>query len=191
MDDQQKLVRAGEVACKLRNISYDKLFVKTKKREIVECRQLAMYFAKKYTQLTLREVGDFFADRDHSTVCHAQKTIKTLSFNKNFKSKVDRLENEFLWYCSDTNPLFYVDGTIVFIEQKKQNLKNAGFIVLHNGLGNYAIHPGVQPVSYSLKGHKDSLKIYRGDNVCDDQSKEMFDMVMDIMLIEIKIKNKW
>ncbi|MFM9076182.1 MAG: chromosomal replication initiator protein DnaA, partial [Bacteroidota bacterium] len=40
---------------------------KVKKREIVIPRQVAMYFSKRFTQLTLQLIGENFGGRDHST----------------------------------------------------------------------------------------------------------------------------
>jgi hypothetical protein len=50
----------------------------TRKREIVECRQLCMYFAKKLTKKSLRTIGWYFGRKDHATVLHAVKTIDNL-----------------------------------------------------------------------------------------------------------------
>ena len=42
-------------------------------------RQIAMYLAKKLTTRSLPEIGRKFANRDHTTVIHAVKTIEKLS----------------------------------------------------------------------------------------------------------------
>ena len=53
---------------------------KTRKRHIVQARQLAMYFAKKYTKASLASIGSHIGKRDHATVLHACKTVDNLSF---------------------------------------------------------------------------------------------------------------
>ncbi len=42
-------------------------------------RQVAMYLSKKMTTRSLPEIGRRFANRDHTTVIHAVKTITKLS----------------------------------------------------------------------------------------------------------------
>ena len=51
-------------------VNLDAMKGKVKKREIVIPRQVAMYFCKRYTQLTLALIGENFGGRDHSTVIH-------------------------------------------------------------------------------------------------------------------------
>lgn len=65
---------------------------KVKKREIVIPRQVAMYFCKRYTQLTLALIGENFGGRDHSTVIHALESVEDMmKTDPNFKSTVDEL----------------------------------------------------------------------------------------------------
>ena len=42
-------------------------------------RQIAMFLAKKLTSRSLPEIGRRFANRDHTTVIHAVKTISRIS----------------------------------------------------------------------------------------------------------------
>ena len=60
---------------------------KTRKRHIVQARQLAMFFAKKFTKASLASIGSQIGKRDHATVLHACKTVDNLAttdkqFNK-------------------------------------------------------------------------------------------------------------
>ena len=65
---------------------------KLKKREIVVPRQVAMYFCKRYTQLTLALIGENFGGRDHSTVIHALEMVEDLmKTDVNFKVSVEEL----------------------------------------------------------------------------------------------------
>ncbi len=56
--------------------SPDVLKAKTKKKEYVQARQIAMYFCKKLTNASLKTIGLHFGGRDHSTVIHAIQTIE-------------------------------------------------------------------------------------------------------------------
>ncbi|MEK9614461.1 MAG: chromosomal replication initiator protein DnaA, partial [Flavobacteriaceae bacterium] len=63
---------------------------KTRRRHIVQARQLAMYFAKKYTKASLASIGSQIGKRDHATVLHACKTVDNLSFtDKQFRKYVE------------------------------------------------------------------------------------------------------
>jgi chromosomal replication initiator protein len=65
---------------------------KVKKREIVIPRQVAMYFCKRYTQLTLALIGENFGGRDHSTVIHALESVEDMmKTDPNFKANVEDL----------------------------------------------------------------------------------------------------
>lgn len=65
---------------------------KGKKREIVIPRQVAMYFCKRYTQLTLALIGENFGGRDHSTVIHALESVEDMmKTDPHFKASVEEL----------------------------------------------------------------------------------------------------
>ena len=51
------------------------LFSKRRTADLVKPRQIAMYFAKDMTSLSLPEIGDAFGGRDHTTVLHAVRKI--------------------------------------------------------------------------------------------------------------------
>ncbi len=68
---------------------------KTRKRHIVQARQIAMYFAKKFTKASLASIGSQIGRRDHATVLHACKTVDNLSFtDKQFRKYVDDLNQK-------------------------------------------------------------------------------------------------
>ena len=68
---------------------------KTRKRHIVQARQLAMYFAKKFTKASLASIGTQIGKRDHATVLHACKTVDNLSFtDKQFRKYVEDLSQK-------------------------------------------------------------------------------------------------
>ncbi|HEX8059331.1 MAG TPA: chromosomal replication initiator protein DnaA, partial [Cyclobacteriaceae bacterium] len=73
-------------------VELDAMKGKIKKREIVIPRQVAMYFCKRYTQLTLALIGENFGGRDHSTVIHALESVEDMmKTDANFKNSVDEL----------------------------------------------------------------------------------------------------
>lgn len=76
-------------------IPVDSLFVKTRKREIVQARQIAMYFSKNLTQSSLASIGSQIGGKDHATVLHACRTVTNLKeIDKNFRLSIDEIENK-------------------------------------------------------------------------------------------------
>lgn len=68
---------------------------KTRKRHIVQARQLAMFFAKKFTKASLASIGSQIGKRDHATVLHACKTVDNLSStDKQFRKYVEDLSKK-------------------------------------------------------------------------------------------------
>ena len=58
-------------------LNVEDLSVKTRKREIVEPRQIAMYMNELYTKESLKDIGRRYG-KDHATVLHASKTVINL-----------------------------------------------------------------------------------------------------------------
>ncbi len=61
------------------NIPLSEMLSQRRSRPLARPRQMAMYLAKKMTTRSLPEIGRRFANRDHTTVIHAVKTITRLS----------------------------------------------------------------------------------------------------------------
>lgn len=77
-------------------VELEQMKSKVKKREIVIPRQVAMYFCKRYTQLTLALIGENFGGRDHSTVIHALESVEDMmKTDINFKNSVEDLTKKF------------------------------------------------------------------------------------------------
>jgi chromosomal replication initiator protein len=77
-------------------ISVDLLKDKTRKKEVVTARQVAMYFAKHHTAHTLKTIGFHFGGRDHTTVMHSVQTVSDLvDSDKKFREQVDELRKKF------------------------------------------------------------------------------------------------
>jgi chromosomal replication initiator protein len=62
---------------------------KSRKKEVVMPRQIAMYLTKEHTDLALKSIGYHFGGRDHSTVIHSIQTINDiLETDKEIKEAV-------------------------------------------------------------------------------------------------------
>ena len=76
-------------------VSQDDLKAKTRKKEIVIARQVAMYFSKDYTNHSLKSIGYYFGGRDHSTVIHALQSVSDmLDTDARFRYSVDELKKK-------------------------------------------------------------------------------------------------
>ncbi|MFG3437564.1 chromosomal replication initiator protein DnaA [Nonomuraea sp. NPDC047897] len=59
-------------------ISIDDLCGSSRSRALVNARQIAMYLARELTELSLPKIGQQFGGRDHTTVMHAERKIRSL-----------------------------------------------------------------------------------------------------------------
>jgi chromosomal replication initiator protein len=66
---------------------------KTRKKEIVIARQIAMYFAKEFTGYSLKSIGYQFGGRDHSTVIHAIQSVSDyIAEGKDIKRFIEEID---------------------------------------------------------------------------------------------------
>ena len=74
------------------SINLQEMLSQRRSRPLARPRQIAMYLAKKLTTRSLPEIGRKFANRDHTTVIHAVKTIEKLSQdNSLMKKNIDEI----------------------------------------------------------------------------------------------------
>ena len=84
-----------KVVCDYFNLPLEAINSKTRKREIVQARQLAMYFSKKLTKSSLATIGLHCGNKDHATVLHACRTVNNLiDTDKQFRLYVEELEKK-------------------------------------------------------------------------------------------------
>ena len=76
-------------------IASDDLKSKSRKKELVVARQVAMYFSKQYTNHSLKSIGHYFGGRDHSTVIHALQAVSNaLDTEPHFKLSFNELQQK-------------------------------------------------------------------------------------------------
>ena len=74
------------------NISLNEMLSQRRSRPLARPRQIAMYLSKKLTTRSLPEIGRRFANRDHTTVIHAVKTItKLLQENEEMSKNINQI----------------------------------------------------------------------------------------------------
>lgn len=77
------------------HLSQEDLKDKTRKKEIVIARQIAMYFAKEYTNHSLKSIGYHFGGRDHSTVIHAVQAVNDMmDVDTHFRGTLEDLKEK-------------------------------------------------------------------------------------------------
>jgi len=84
-----------DVVCEYFSLSIDAISTKSRKREVVQARQIAMYLSKQLTKSSLASIGNTIGQRDHATVLHACKIVNDLmDCDKNFRSSVREIEEK-------------------------------------------------------------------------------------------------
>jgi chromosomal replication initiator protein len=79
-----------KVVCKHFSLEATAIHSKSRKREVVQARQIAMYFAKSYTDYSTSKIGTLIGGRDHATVLHACKIIREQrEVDKAFRAETD------------------------------------------------------------------------------------------------------
>ena len=84
-----------EIVSEHYGISMDKILSRSRKRDIVSARQLAMYLAKKMTKNSLKVIGEEFGGKDHTTVLYACRAIDNLIHtDRQFRDELVALEKK-------------------------------------------------------------------------------------------------
>ena len=85
-----------EKVCQHYHVEQRQVFSKSRKRELVQVRQVSMYLAQKYTKMPAGRIGQLIGNRDHSTVIHSCNTIEQrLKVDKSFSEELSSIENSF------------------------------------------------------------------------------------------------
>jgi len=84
--------------CKGEGVEYDDAISRSRKGEIVQARQLCMYFGNIFMKgrgVSYADLGKPF-NRDHATVLHAIKTVRNrMTYNRLFRARVMHYEIKF------------------------------------------------------------------------------------------------
>ena len=81
--------------CNYYDIKPDKLVMRSRKREVVVARQVAMYLSKKHTSTALAGIGSMLGRYDHATVLYACKTIgEQMDIDKKLRTSIEEIEQQ-------------------------------------------------------------------------------------------------
>jgi chromosomal replication initiator protein len=82
-----------EEVCKYFDLEMEVIHSKSKKQEISQARQIAMYLSRKYTDKSYSNIGEMIGKRDHATVLHACKTVGNwIETDKKFRTCIQEIE---------------------------------------------------------------------------------------------------
>lgn len=85
-----------QIVCEKYGVTEELIKSRTRRREIVQPRQLIIYFASKYIHMPTSRIGRKIGGRDHSTVIHSISQVEQrLKVNKDFRAEVEELEKSF------------------------------------------------------------------------------------------------
>lgn len=83
---------ARKFGCSLSDLKSHK-----KTKELVLARQVVMFFMKKITQKSFRDIGMFLGKKDHTTVVHGyQKIVQMIDSDIEFSKKMNSIEEEIM-----------------------------------------------------------------------------------------------
>jgi chromosomal replication initiator protein len=83
-----------DAVSKFYGIDKKNLLLKTRKREVVLCRQICMWWRKNNTKESLSVIGSRYGKFDHATVSHAAKTVNNLkNIYSNFRIEIEEIES--------------------------------------------------------------------------------------------------
>ena len=82
-----------KTVCNYFNLEMDSVQSKSRKREVVQARQIAMYFSKNLTKSSLSAIGAQIGNKDHATVLHACRIVNNMvETDKRFKMYIDEIQ---------------------------------------------------------------------------------------------------
>ncbi|MBQ2290527.1 MAG: chromosomal replication initiator protein DnaA, partial [Bacteroidaceae bacterium] len=95
-DYEKKSITIDEIIKKVSDyygIETSAINTRSRKREVVLVRQVSMFLAKKYLDMSTSKIGQYVGNRDHATVLHACKTIANLAdTDKQFRTELEEID---------------------------------------------------------------------------------------------------
>tara|TARA_R110000782_G_scaffold119867_2_gene210674 strand:- start:4624 stop:5226 length:603 start_codon:yes stop_codon:yes gene_type:complete len=145
------------------DLKYDYYFKKSRKVELVKARHLAMYFAKEYTETSLKKLGRKF-NKDHSTIIHGIKRIKNgIKYEpdvskdvKNIKKIIHTRISAMLGDVDIEEQYYYIDLNSIY-SIKIDNTKS----IILNGFNEEEANAFIQ----SFKNVKEELKEHQNTGI--------------------------
>lgn len=94
--DAERVIR--DVAIRF-GVSVKQVKSRSRKREVVDARHLAMYLIRKSSKMSLKSIGEFFGSRDHTTVLHSLQSVQDqMDVDCDYNGFVIQLQDELMIY---------------------------------------------------------------------------------------------
>ena len=92
-----KRLQLGDIMnalCMFYDVESKYIFGKKRDRPYARPRQVLCYIAKNHIpDITLKEIGQFLGNRDHSTVIHSVRSVENeMSYNQNFAAEINQIK---------------------------------------------------------------------------------------------------
>jgi len=98
MNKDEHYIKAAHMAIKSVFSNYQPEFItiQTRKREIVELRQVFQWLCRNKTTLSLNQIGQLCGGRDHSTIINSCRVVDNLMlYDKRFGKNLETVRNKF------------------------------------------------------------------------------------------------
>lgn len=94
MNDSEKLKVILNEVCRFYGQDIRKVKGKCRDRELVTCRQVFCYLARRMTNMTTTRIGDEIGSRDHATVLHSVQSAINLRDYNGFRPQLQLVESQ-------------------------------------------------------------------------------------------------
>ncbi|NDV68167.1 chromosomal replication initiator protein DnaA [Dysgonomonas sp. 25] len=84
-----------DTVCEYYNLKPELIHTASRKRQIVQARQITMYLSKQYTEMSLAQIGSLIGKKNHATVLHACRMVKEqMEVDKLFRDEISEIEKK-------------------------------------------------------------------------------------------------
>lgn len=142
MKPENKLKIIKKIVSKEMDIGVHRIYEKTRKREVVDARQLCMYFARKFTKMSLWMIGREIGNKDHATALHGKRAVAgRMEVDKGYRKFVMGIEKKISEYLDkELEQIDLIEALLILkdngyqtnmsvkINQKSLNIINEGII---------------------------------------------------------------
>ena len=126
---EKPILEILKMVCEHQGLPMEKVLNKTRKREYVFCRQLAMTICYNARIESLAEIGSIIGGKDHATVLHAKKTIGNLcdtdrKIDKLYCELITKSRNILSRYNLDKRSIEYVWSKYLEVHKEMKKYRN-------------------------------------------------------------------
>ena len=92
-ETEYRIVFIRRVVCKYYDVLIRNIMTKSRKKEIVSCRQIIHYFCNKLTKASYNRIGEMVGNKDHATVMHSIKKVTGfIETDRKYRNQIAEIE---------------------------------------------------------------------------------------------------